>query len=167
MNSADTQKKLNNDADPEMARILEDMLEADQTITARAVARRHPGIGHASSITRIPVRSELLARYQELQNQFREWQHRMPKRSRQQIATQLAQKDVRISELERQVEILCISHVAMIRAVGEQGGTSKWLKLYADYRPVRDELNRLGVLPQADVKQFRLPQPPGAKDENS
>lgn len=123
---------------------------------AGSVARKHPGIKHASSITRNPDRSDLLARYQERQNQFREWQQRMPKRSRDQLAAQLAQKDVRIAELEHRIEVLRISHLAMIRAVGELGGISKWLKLYADFREVRNELSKLSVMPQADVKQFPL-----------
>jgi len=147
--------KVTNSTDPEMERILAEMLEANETITARSVARKHPAISHASSITRIPVRSDLLARYQEQQKQFREWQDRMPKRSRQQVAAQLAQKDCKIAELERLVEILRVSHMAMIRAVGELGGISKWLQLVANFRNVRDELNKLGVMRQAEVKQIR------------
>lgn len=155
---ANTEQPVNghNDADPEMERNLAEMLEADETITARSVARRHPAIKHASSITRIPVRSDLLARYQDRQKQFREWQQRMPKRSRDQIAAQLSQKDSRIAELERWVEILRISHLAMIRTVGKMGGISKLLKLYEGYRDVRSELDRLGVLPHGEVKQFEV-----------
>jgi hypothetical protein len=43
--------------------------------------------------------------------------------------TQLAQKESRIAELERQVQSLRICHLAMIRTVDELGGTSKMLKL--------------------------------------
>jgi hypothetical protein len=156
MNSTDLQEKRSNDADPEMERILQRMLEEDETITARAVARRHPAIKHASSITRIPYRLDLLARYQERQKQFREWNRRAPKRSRDQLAAQLAQKDSQIAELERQIEILRVSHLAMIRTVGEMGGITKLLKLYEGYREVRNELDRLGVLPHGVVKQFEL-----------
>ena len=39
MASIEKHVKGSNDADPEMERILEEMLEADDTITARAVAR--------------------------------------------------------------------------------------------------------------------------------
>jgi hypothetical protein len=164
MNLIDPNENVADATDPEMERILSEMLELDETITARSVARKHPAIKHASSITRIPVRSDLLARYQERQKQFREWQHRMPKRSRDQVAAQLAQKDSRIAELERQVEILRVSHLAMIRAVGELGGISKLLKLYEGYRDVRNELNRLGVLPQGEVKQFQLSDSPRPLD---
>jgi hypothetical protein len=165
MANTDQAVKLSVDADPEMERILETMLEADETITARSVARRHPAVKHASSITRISVRSDLLARYQERQRQFREWRHKTPKRSRDQLATLLAQKDSRIAELERQVEILRVSHLAMIRTVGELGGVSKLLKLYEGYREVRAELDRLGVLPHGEVKQFELALRVGADEQ--
>jgi hypothetical protein len=156
MANIDQIEELIGDADPEMERILKQMLEADETITARSVARKHPAIKHASSITRIPARSDQLARYQERQKQFREWRHRMPKRSRDQLAAQLAQKDSRIATLERQVEILRVSHLAMIRTIGELGGISKLLKLYEGYREVRNELDRMALLPRGEVKPFEL-----------
>jgi hypothetical protein len=156
MNLIDQAEKVINDADPEMVRVLDEMLAADETITARSVAKKHPAIKHASSITRIPARSDLLGRYQVQQKQFREWQHKTPKRSRDQLASQLAQKDARIAELERQVEILRISHKAMIHTVGELGGTSKLLKLYEGYREVRNELDNMSLLPHSEMKPFGL-----------
>lgn len=146
-------EKVGNDSQ-ELVRILEAMIEADETITARAVARKHPVLKSASSITRNPDRTSLLAKYKAQQKQFRAMRGRMPKLSRDQIAAQMAQKDARIAELERQVEVLRVSHLAMIRAVGELGGIGKWLKLYAEHRAVRDELSKLGVLPESDIKQF-------------
>jgi hypothetical protein len=80
----------------------------------------------------------------------------MPKRSRDQIAAQLAQKDSRIADLERQVEALRISHLAMIRTVGEMGGISKLIKLYDGYREVRNELDRLAALPKCEVRTFEV-----------
>jgi hypothetical protein len=162
MTSYESQQKLSNEADPEMTRILEEMLEADETITARAVARKHPSIKHASSVTRHPARSALLTHFQSQQVQYRTWQARKPKRSREQLAAQLAQKDSRIAELEHQVEILRVHNLAMIRTVGELGGISKLLKLYDGYRNVRNELNRLGVLPQGEVRRFELTNQPAS-----
>lgn len=146
--------------DPEMLRILQEMLENDEKITARAVARKHSRIGHASSITRSSVRSELLARFQKQQIQYQAWRARSPKRSRDQLASQLAEKDLRIAELERQVEILRVSHISMIRTVGELGGISKLLKLYDSYRNVRTELDRLGLLDRAEVRSIGEGRPP-------
>ena len=141
-------------ADPEMATILEAMLEADETITARAVARKHSSLGHASSITRNTERRRMLEVHQEQQRQRREWVERAPKRSRDHLVAQLAAKDSRIAELERQVEVLRISHLAMIRTVGELGGVSKLMKFYASFREIRDQLCRLQVLPHGEVRPF-------------
>lgn len=154
MTSCEPQQTLSNEADPEMVRILEEMLEADETITARAVARKHPAIKYASSVTRHPFRSALLAQFQSQQAQYRTWQARTPKRSREQLATQLAQKDLEIADLKHQVEILRVHNLAMIRTVGELGGVSKLLKLYDGYRDVRNELESMGVLPQGEVRRF-------------
>jgi hypothetical protein len=137
--------------DVDMVRILQEMLETDVTMTARGVAKKHPFIQHASSITRHQNRSDLLARYQAMQNERRAWLKRLPKYSRAQTASQLADKDLRIAELERQIEILRVSHLAMIRAVGELGGTSRWLRFFEDYRDVGEELKKLGLLPDAEI----------------
>ena len=61
-----------------------------------------------------------------------------------------------LAELERQVEALRVSHLAMIRTVGEMGGISKLLKLYEGFREVRAELDRLSVLPHGEVRPFEL-----------
>jgi hypothetical protein len=84
-------------ADPEMTEILEAMLGADETITARAVVRKHPKLKHASSITRSHGRLLLLQQFQAKQKQYREWHARAPKRSRDHLAAQLAEKDARIA----------------------------------------------------------------------
>ena len=156
MANIDLKVKFAEDADPEMERILEEMLEADETITARALARKHPAIKHASSVTRSHVRSDLMARYLERQKERREWLERASKRSPNQLAAQLSHKDSRIAELERQVEILRASHLAMIKTVGELGGISKLLKLYEGYREVRSELDRLGLLPRCEVRTMAV-----------
>jgi hypothetical protein len=154
MTFSKSQEPLSIEAEPEMIRILQEMLDSNETITARAVARKHPSLKHASSITRSSGRSDLLSRFQRQQNQYRVWQERMPKRSREQLAGQLAQKDSRIAELERQVEVLRVSHLAMIRTVGELGGMGKLLKLYEGYREVRSDLDKMAVLPRGEVKSF-------------
>lgn len=153
MTSYDSSKISQGDLDdPEMLKILQGMLENDETITARAVARKHSRIGHASSITRNSARSHLLATFQAQQSKYREWRSRGPKRSRDQLAAQLAQKDVRIAELEHQVEILRASHFAMIRIVGELGGMAKLLQLFERYNEFRAELNRLDLVPRGEVR---------------
>lgn len=140
--------------DPEMRQVLDDLLARDEDITARAVARLHPRINAASSITRSKERSGLLAKYQERQSEFRRWRGRPGKLSGVAAASALADRDVRIAELESQVALLTASHVAMIRAVGELGGFSKWAQFYESYRGGRDQLAQLGALPEATVESL-------------
>jgi len=63
--------------DNEMRQILETLLADDEDITARAVARLHPSINAASSITRSEPRSKLLAEYQQRQAEYRRWRARV------------------------------------------------------------------------------------------
>jgi 16S rRNA G527 N7-methylase RsmG len=140
--------------DAEMNQILEELLAKDEPITARAVARLHPKLSAASSITRHPARAKLLEHYQQRQEQYRRWSGKLSKQSKAVTSVAMADKDLRIAELEKQVALLTASHVAMIRAVGEMGGFSKWAQFFADYRESRLELERLGALPLADVSQI-------------
>lgn len=140
------------ESDAEMRQVLDDLLARDVDITARAVARLHPKIKAASSITRSAERSRMLAYYQERQVEFRRWRGRPSKLSGVAAASALSERDVRIAELESQVALLTASHVAMIRAVGELGGFSKWAQFYDSYSGSREQLARMGALPEAKVE---------------
>lgn len=137
--------------DDSLIKVLNDLLDRDEDITARAVARLHPSIGHASTITRNPHRADLLAQYQAKQREVRAHIVRMAKRSKEKVAADLTIKDQRIAELERQVDILRASHLAMIRAVGELGGMRIWLRFFENHKSIRDELHKLHVMPDAAV----------------
>ncbi len=145
-----------NQDDELLAQILDGLLQRDENITARAVARLHPHIRHASTITRNPSRSDLLAQYQSKQLDIRKHLGRLNKRSKESTAVELSSKDQRIAELERQVDLLRASHVAMIRAVGELGGMSKWMKFFEKYKGVRDQLRELNALPAKDVAELPI-----------
>lgn len=134
--------------DDEIEIILKEMLDHDEEITARAVIRRHSRLKAASSITRSTERVALLANYRAKQAELRNWQKRVGKKSKDNVAKDLAERDARIAELERQVDILTASHVAMIRAVGELGGFSKWAKFFKDHEAVLDALGKLGAMPE-------------------
>lgn len=140
------------DDDQSMRGVLEILLEQDEPITARAVARLHPTIRAASSITRVPARRQLLEEYQQRQNKLREWRSRTAKQGGLQSAKQLAMREQEVIELRLAVHTLTASHLAMIRAVGELGGFRKWAEFYETYRTVRDDLVRLEALdPSASV----------------
>jgi hypothetical protein len=129
----------------QMRDILDMLLEQDNSITARAVARLHPTIRSASSITRSETRSALLAEYQRRQDEYRRWRGRVGKQSGVQVAATIADKDIKIANLESQVALLTASHLAMLRAVGELGGFGKWAAFYDRFREERQHLDRLGA----------------------
>lgn len=133
--------------DPEFVLILEKMLQDNVDITARAVIRRHSVLKAASSITRNKDRILLLNEYQNKQNELRCWLKRLGKLSLDNTAKKLTEKDLRIAELEHQVEILTASHIALIRAVGEMGGFTKWAKFFQNYQSVVEELHSLRAIP--------------------
>ncbi|QDQ82278.1 hypothetical protein [Paraburkholderia megapolitana] len=145
--------------DDQMREILETLLANDEDITARAVARLHPSINAASSITRSESRSKLLAEYQRRQSEYRRWRGRVAKRSGADTAASLADKDIRIAELEATVQLLTASHLAMLRAVGELGGFSKWARFYEQYRDARDKLAELGAIPESTVSPMPAENP--------
>jgi len=147
------------DGDEQMREILETLLADDEDITARAVARLHPSIKAASSITRSESRSRLLAEYQQRQSEYRRWRGRVAKRSGADTAASLADKDIRIAELEATVQLLTASHLALLRAVGELGGFSKWAQFYENHREVRDKLTELGAVPAATVSPLTSTNP--------
>ena len=134
-----------------MVQVLEQLLAEDVDITARAVARLHPSLKAASSITRSPRRMALLSKFQEQQARYRRWNGRVSRMSGTDQSAALASRDARIAELEAAVQLLTASHVAMLRAVGELGGFSKWTKFYGDYSSIRAKLSSLGALPVSAV----------------
>jgi hypothetical protein len=138
-------------ADGVMQSILKELLTNNIDITAREVARRHPSINAASSITRIPERRKLLEEYQAQQKTFREWAARSNKSSPARLQEQLAKRDLKIQELEHKVMILTASHVAMIKAVGELGGFPKWAAFFEKYEAVRKQLEAMGAMPKDNV----------------
>ena len=144
----------------EMRKVLEQLLSEDTEITARAVARLHPSIRAASSITRSDTRRKLLTDYQTKQAEYRGWRSRASKSSGSDLIQALANKTVQIDEMAATNELLIASHKAMLRAVGELGGYSAWSKFYDNYREVRDGLKEIGAIPSTtptDIAAKRRP----------
>jgi hypothetical protein len=130
----------------ELEYLLQQLIDNDENITARGVVRVHSQLKAASSITRDPTRSALLKHYQDKQAELRNWKKRIGKKSKLKVADDLANKDLRILELEQQVNLLIASHVAMIRAVGELGGYAQWSNFFEDYKAVRDKLFQMKAI---------------------
>ncbi|AVM73625.1 hypothetical protein [Magnetospirillum gryphiswaldense] len=138
--------------------ILDAMLKENETITARAVARRLEGVDHASSITRDPWRNARLSEWQGRQADLRRMIERTDKNSKSNLAAALARKDVRIRELEERVALLTASHRAMIHAIGEMGGMRAWSRFFENYDAAQDELHRMGAMLKTDLLPV-LPKP--------
>lgn len=140
------------DIDSEIVKILEKMIEDEQTITVRGVIRLHSTLKAPSSITRNPLRTEIVNHYTNKQEELNSWQKRVGKTSKENLSKLLAEKNLLISELERKVDLLTASHVAMIRAVGELGGSAKWAAFFKDYQSIRKELENMGAMPSTVIK---------------
>ena len=130
----------------ELRNILDDLLSRDQDITARAVARMHPSIKAASSITRITSRRELLTEYQDRQTNYRAWRGKSNRRPNADIVKELAEKSRRLEELESHLCLLAASHVALVRVVGEMGGFPRWIKFFSNFREARNLMMAVGAL---------------------
>jgi hypothetical protein len=135
------------DVDESMLGILESLLDRDIDITARAVARLHPSLKAASSITRNESRNTLVAQYRHRQNEYRRWRGRAGKRSGDQNAAALVDKQMRIDQMETTVALLTASHVALLRSLGELGGFAKWAAFYERFREARDAIQKVGAIP--------------------
>jgi hypothetical protein len=142
--------------DIELEEIFQAMLDIDEDITARGAIRRHSTLRAASSIIRDKSRSDLIQKYKEKQSALRSWRVRVGKKSKDSMASDLAEKDIKISQLERQVELLTSSHLAMIRAVGELGGMSKWINFYKGYESVLGELIKMGAMSKTTVVELEF-----------
>ncbi|WP_082443898.1 hypothetical protein [Pseudomonas mediterranea] len=129
--------------DERIAQALDSMLEQDTDITHRAVVRVVDGLSAPSSITRDSYRRSLVEYYQTTQAERRQWVKRAQKVSQANVVAQLAAKELRIQELERQVTTLTASHKAMILAVGEMGGMKAWSRFFERYEHVSKELQML------------------------
>lgn len=134
--------------------LLNRLLEDDVDITAREVARRHPTIKHASTLTRNPSRRRLLEEFRKRQEELRAWLKRSRERSQKTLVEDLAKRDLHIQELERKIKVLQISCIAMVRVVASLGGMSKLLKFYEGYQNLKSELMLMGLLPESQILQF-------------
>lgn len=131
----------------ELVSILQELLERDIDITAREIVRRHSSLSSASTITRHPARRQLVEEHQRRQAEMRQWQVRLGKQSKEQVAEKLASQQIKIAELDVKVRTLVMGHVALIAAVAQVGGMGKLSKFYESFRDVRNGLTDIGALP--------------------
>lgn len=131
----------------ELKSVFEGMLERDEDITARAVARLHSTIKNASDITRHEERRALLDQFQSKQLELRKFANKVKHSGTTVAAKNLLETGERIRRLESNEAARIASHLAMIAVVCELGGTAKLLKFYQQYSQIRDQLTQQGALP--------------------
>jgi hypothetical protein len=130
----------------ELISVLEGLLSRNEDVTARAVTRLHTSIRDASGITRHQERRQLLEQYQGRQKQLRKVLGQVQKSGTAVAADKLGQALERVRELESNEAARIASHLAMIHAVAEIGGTAKLQRFYKQYADIRDRLAREGSL---------------------
>lgn len=127
--------------DGRLTGLLDHMLSSAVRITARSVAKM---LGVApSTITRSAHRYEILLAYQEKQKYLDSVAAQADPLSKEKLVRQIADRNAKISELTRLVQLLTASHKALLVAVGELGGTAAWQRFFADYEQIRADLDRL------------------------
>lgn len=131
----------------ELTSVLEGLLARNEDVSARAVTRLHSSIRDASGITRHPERRQLLEQYQARQKELRKVLGQVQKSGTAIAADKLQQALERVRELEANEAARVASHLAMIHAVAEIGGTAKLQRFYKQYAEIRDRLAREGSLP--------------------
>lgn len=140
------------DLDQTIQQACQDLIDSDQEVTAREVARR---VGVApSSITRDPTRKEIIKNAKSKQSELRAWRKRQAKQSRDRDAESLTEKDLRITELEQRIDLLTASHKAMVLAIGEFGGMAGWQRFFPHWQQVEELLRDMGAMPIAQIKQL-------------
>lgn len=110
----------------------QELIDSDQEVTAREIGRK-VGVA-ASSITRDPARKKVIEAAKAKQAEFRAWRKRQAKQSRDKDAESLAEKDLRIAELESRVDLLTASHKAMVLSIGEFGGMDAWQRFFPHWQ---------------------------------
>lgn len=135
------------DADnAELAAVLEALLQDDEDITARAVARRHSSLKNASAFTRNEVRQALIAGAQQRQADARKLHGRAPHQQAA-LAETLSQKTGDIERLQEQVRHLVASHAGLIRAVQLAGGMGALERFWKEYKAIGTAVHDLGAVP--------------------
>jgi hypothetical protein len=158
-------RKANDPLNVELTAVLEGMLLSDEDITARAVVRLHTTINNPSDFTRNVERRTLLELYQAKQADIRRLSNRVRGSGAALTAHGIHSLEERVTVLEDNEDARIASHLAMITAVCELGGTAKLRKFYESYAEIRDQLARQDALP-ASLLNGAAPATRGSAIEN-
>lgn len=139
-------RKAKDPSHEELKLALQTLLDRDEEITARGVARLHPSLKNASDITRHEARKALLDEAVKKQQEIRRFAASVKRTGTTVAAEKLQSLEERLRQLEANEAARIASHVAMIQAVAEIGGTAKLMKFYEAHAEIRDRLHSQGAL---------------------
>lgn len=132
--------------DPKIGKACRELIARNKKITIRAVSERN-GVAH-TTYSRDPKRRAQITRAQEIQRLA--WTikrtHRGQAEPHESVA--MARLRKRLEDAEARNQLLVASHRAMLRAVGELGGTRAWLRLFANHPNALESLGEIGALPE-------------------
>lgn len=140
----------------ELTAILEELLANDVDITARAVVRVHSSINNPSDFTRNASRSHVLHLYQKKQEEVRKLSKRIGGSGSSFAARSIEALESRVKELEENEDARILSHIAMINAVCELGGTAQLRRFYSNYSAIRRNLVDQGALPSSLKEEGKI-----------
>lgn len=136
----------------ELESILQRMLNDNETITARAVAREVSSpFRHASDLTRQPERKNMLDRYKLRQAEMRALVEKTDRQSRTNLQIKNSRLLQEVESLRAERDLLVASHKAMLLAVGEIGGMAAWRKFFPLWSETKEKLVEMKALPTAEV----------------
>ena len=146
------------------------MLDADETISTRNIMKRMPDVfAYPTSVSRPKELRPIYEKAVKDQKQLRAVANALVRTSRSGAEAKIARRDLRIEELEDQVQLLVASHRALYAAVGEMGGAAAWLQFFEHHQRALDMLDQLGArtpsLPVLRLVQGSTPSPSSLPDD--
>jgi hypothetical protein len=141
-------RRLLDDGNAELRRVLETLLSDDVDITVREIARRHASLNNASAFIRNPKRLALIREAQQRQVDARHVKLNPESRRSASLSELLERRSLQVAKLESQVTALVASHAACVRAVMLHGGMQALERFWAEYKPIADAVRDLGAIPK-------------------
>lgn len=122
------------------------MLEADETISTRSIMKRMPAdFAYPTSVSRPKELRPIYEKAVRDQKRIRAAAKALARTSGSEAESKIARRDLRIEELEDQVQLLIASHRALYAAVGEMGGGAAWLRFFESHQRALEMLDQLGA----------------------
>lgn len=140
------------DLERELKDVLIEMLDSNESIALRRVVEKCPNINSGTTITRDhkSLRDLYMSAKQE-QLLFRKKIERAAKTSRKIMSDELAKSHLKNVDLEEKLQIVISAFIGVIRASGEFGGASAWIKLYDEYKSTLEIIQSVGGIDSAEI----------------